>query len=152
MSWTDREWQDRHVFFRELPDQLRRVLPEELRQFTFKPQGSLAQLYFEDPKVHYESWFSWRSGRVGLGLHFERDQARNDHLFDAFDRRIIEIKAALGDTIELERWDRGWSRIYESWPCEKVDHSFRDEMTRRLAKIIRTLQPIYEALPDAMRR
>jgi hypothetical protein len=152
VSWTEREWGDRHLFFRELPEKLRGTLPPDLREFTFKPQGSLAQLYFQDPKVHYEVWFTWRSGRLGIGLHFERDESTNNRLFEAFDRRIVEIKALLGDTIELERWDRGWSRIYESWPCEKIDRPFREHTTTRLAEIISTLQPIYEEFPEDVRR
>ena len=152
MPWTEREWGDRHLFFRELPEKLRHVLPEDLRNFTFKPQGSLAQLYFQDPKVHYEAWFTWRSGRVGVGLHFERDEVTNNRLFEAYDRHILEIKASLGDSIELERWDRGWSRIYESWPCDRVDRPFRDYLTTRLVQIIRVLQPMYEEFPDHVRR
>src|SRR3954471_21086150 len=105
VSWTEREWQDRHQFFRELPDKLPTTLPEDLRTFTFKPEGSIAKLYFQDPRIHYEAWFTWRSGRVGVGLHFERDEATNDRLFRAFDRRIVEIKARLGDSIDLEKWD-----------------------------------------------
>jgi hypothetical protein len=152
VPWTEREWGERHLFFRELPEKLRSTLPEDLRGFTFKPQGSLAQLYFQDPRIHYEAWFNWRSGRVGIGLHFEGDETTNDRLFRAFDRRIVEIKARLGDTIDLERWDRGWSRIYESWPCEKVDRPFREQITTRLSQIIRVLQPMLEELPDSARR
>lgn len=101
-------------------------------------------MYYQDPKIHYEAWFHWRSGRLELGLHGEQDPRTNERLFDAYDRHIVEIKARLGETIELERWDKGWIRIYESWPCEKVDHPFQTRMIDRLARIISVLQPICE--------
>lgn len=141
LPWTDRDWVDRHKFFRELPESLRPLLPSDLRDFTFRARGSLAQLHYQDPKIHYEAWFHWRSGRLELGLHFEQDQRTNERLFQAFDRQIVAIKAGLGESIELERWDRGWVRIYETWPCEKVDPPFRAHMTDRLAQMIAILQP-----------
>jgi len=140
MPWTDRDWVDRHALFKDLPVELRERLPSDLRHFTYKPQGSLAQVYYQDPKVHYEVWFHWRSGRLELGLHFERDERSNGRLFDRYDRHIIEIKALLGESVELERWDRGWARIYETWPCEKVDRAFREQIIERLSRLIQVLE------------
>jgi hypothetical protein len=149
VPWTEREWGDRHVLFRELPDAVRNRLPAELSGFAFKNLGSLAQLYYRDPKVHYELWFHWRTGRLEVGLHFERDESVNQLLFDAFDRRIVEIKATLGETIDLERWDKGWARIYETWPCDRVDRDFRAHTIDRLSQIIAVLQPIYDSAADS---
>jgi hypothetical protein len=146
LPWTDREWSGRHQFFRELPDAVRALLPSELRDFTYRPRGSLAQLYFRDPRVHYEAWFHWRTGRLELGLHFERTERDNERLFEEFDRRMVEIKGELGQSIELERWDHGWARLYETWPCDKVDRSFRDHVTGRLAQIIAVSQPICDEI------
>jgi len=142
MPWTDREWGDRHAFFKELPTELRERLPDDLRRFIYKSHGSLAQVYFRDPKVHYEAWFHWRTGRLELGLHFERDERTNDQLFARYDRHIVEIKADLGESVELERWDRGWARVYESWPCNKVDRAFREQMASRFARLIEVLEAI----------
>jgi hypothetical protein len=146
LPWTDRDWSERHQFFRELPDGLRRHLPAELVDFTCRLTGSLAQVHYHDPRVHYEAWFHWQTGRLELGLHFEKDERTNERLFELFDSRIVEIKACLGESIDLERWDRGWCRIYETWPCEKPDRAFRGAMTERLARIIAVLQPMYEWL------
>jgi hypothetical protein len=145
MPWTDREWTDRHAFFRELPDSLRPRLPPELVEFTYRPRGSLAQLHYDDPRVHYELWFHWRTGRLEIGLHFERDERTNEDLFQLYDRHIVAIKAALGETIDLERWDKGWARIYETWPCEKVDRSFRALVLDRLSRQIVVLEPIRQS-------
>jgi len=151
LPWTDREWIDRHVLFRELGDGVRQRLPADLRDFTYKTHGSLAQLHFADPRIHYEVWFHWRTGRVELGLHFERDEKTNERLFEAFDRHIVELKATLGQSVDLERWDKGWSRVYETWPCDRPDRAFREHIFERLAAIIATLEPICaEARQDAL--
>jgi hypothetical protein len=143
VPWTDREWGDRHLLLRELPGAVRPLLPPDLADFTYRPRGSLAQLHYGDPRVHYELWFHWRTGRLELGLHFERDERTNAVLFDLFDRNIVAIKAELGEGIDLERWDKGWARIYETWPCEKVDRFFRQRTIERLAQMIAVLEPIH---------
>ncbi len=152
MPWTDRDWTERHQFFRDLPEGVRSRLPPELHDFIYKPRGSLAQLYYADPRVHFEAWFHWRTSRLELGLHFEKDERTNDRLFEAFDRHIVEIKASLGESIDLERWDKGWCRLYETWPCEKPDRAFRQQMTDRFARIIAVLEPIYESVAATMTR
>lgn len=146
MPWTDREWHGRHEFFRDLPAGVRAELPSELRDFTYKTHGSLAQLHYGDPRLHYEAWFHWRTGRLELGLHLERDERANQRLFDGIDRYIVEIKHELGSGVALEGWDRGWARLYETHPCDKVDPPFRAEMTRRFAQIIAVLQPVLQSI------
>jgi hypothetical protein len=128
---------------RELPEGVRPLLPADLTDFTYRPRGSLAQLHYLDPRVHYELWFHWRTGRLELGLHFERDEQTNAALFDLFDRYIVAIKAELGEGIDLEKWDKGWARIYETWPCEKVDRAFRQRTIERVARLIAVLEPIH---------
>ncbi|HVC35334.1 MAG TPA: hypothetical protein VNL16_17610 [Chloroflexota bacterium] len=137
-------WRDRQQFLRELPDGVRGLLPAELRDFTTRARGGLTQLYYQDPSVHFEAWFHWKTNRLELGLHFEKSARDNERLFDAFDRRIVEIKCELGESIDLERWEKGWVRLYETWPCEKVDRSFQDQLTERLARIIAVLQPMLD--------
>jgi hypothetical protein len=142
MPWTDREWGDRHLLLRELPEAVRTHLSADLVDFTYRPRGSLAQLHYQDPRVHYELWFHWRTGRLEIGLHFERDERTNAALFDLFDRNIVSIKAELGEGIDLERWDKGWARIYETWPCDRVDRAFRQRTIERLARMIIVFEPI----------
>lgn len=146
MPWTDRDWGERHQFLRDLAAGLRHRLPPALLDFSCRLSGSLAQVHYTDPRVHYEAWFHWRTGRLELGLHFEKDERTNERLFELFDGRIVEIKHCLGESIELERWDRGWCRIYETWPCDKPDREFRAAMTERFAEIIAVLQPMYDCL------
>lgn len=155
MSWTSprnratfpgREpfWRDRHQFLRGLPERLRVLLPPEARDFTEKQRGGLTQIYYADPTTHFEAWFHWRTSRLELGLHFEKSPRENDALFNAFDQRIVEIKFELGESIELERWEKGWARLYETWPCEKIDDAFQERMAERFARIIGILQPMLD--------
>jgi hypothetical protein len=140
----DPYWRDRHQFLRDLPDGVRAHLPPHLRDFSSRIRGGLAQIYYHDPGTHFEAWFHWKTGRLELGLHFEKSARDNEALFNAFDRRIVEIKCELGESIELERWEKGWVRIYETWPCEKIDRAFREQMTERFARIVEFLQPMLE--------
>lgn len=146
----DANWRERSAFLKELPNTVRPCLPSELRDFTARSRGGLIQIYYQDPATHFEAWFHWRTSRLELGLHFEKSARENERLFDLFDRQIVEIKHELGETIELERWEKGWARVYETWPCERVDQEFRERMTERFARIISVLQPMLEwACTDA---
>lgn len=125
---------------------MRALLPPELRGFQSRIRSGLVQLYYGDPGVHFEAWFHWRTSRLELGLHFERSARENAVLFSRFDRHIVELKHELGESVELEQWEKGWARIYETWPCDRLDRPFQDRMTERLARIIQVLQPVLEDL------
>jgi len=58
----------------------------------------------------------------------------------------MEIKAQLGKSVELERWDRGWSRIFESIPLLPFDETFLENISTSLAKMISLLQPLCEGV------
>ena len=58
----------------------------------------------------------------------------------------MEIKAQLGKGVELERWDRGWSRIFESIPLLPFDETFLENVSTSLAKMISLLQPLCEGV------
>jgi len=140
----DPHWRERNQLLRELPDLVRERLPAELRDFTARNRGGLVQIHYHDPATHFEAWFHWRTSRLELGLHFEKSARDNERLFNAFDERIVEIKHELGQSIELERWDKGWARVYETWPCDKIDADFREHVVGRFARIITILQPMLE--------
>jgi len=93
-----------------------------------------------------EVWSLKRLGRLEIGLHFEsRDRAFNERMFLFFDRYIIEIKAQLGKSVDLERWDRGWTRIFESIPLPPFDEPSLENVSTRLAEMISLLQPLCES-------
>src|SRR5574341_1219089 len=107
-------------FFGALPDATRARLPKRWQTFRFQKRSWLVQLYYAQPLLHYEVWnLGDRRGRLEIGLHFEsRDRGENERLLRGFLAHLFEIKAELGDSIEAEAWDKGWTRVYELLPRE----------------------------------
>ena len=88
-----------------------------------------------------------------IGLHFEsRASEVNAHLLDDFMQHLFEIKAELGDHVEAEMWDRGWTKVYETIPLEAFNEDYVKRVADRLAKIMVVLQPIYEAVNGSERK
>jgi hypothetical protein len=122
----------------------RPLLPEELRDFQERFQGSLAKAYYEDSSQHYEIWLRRPAGRVELGLHFEsRDADANTRMLEWFAEALGLIKAELGEQTEAERWDRGWTRVHRTLPLpDRLSSQFADELAQRLASFIELLEPL----------
>ena len=107
----------------------------------------LAQFWWGDDRtVHYELWVHGGTLRLEIGLHFESTAARNRALYNAFSKHIVEIQARLGDTIWLEEWDKGWTRLYETVPLYPLDEARVYSVAGRMCEIMECLQPMYAAL------
>ena len=102
-------------------------------------------------KTHLLARVTPRLGdRLEIGLHFEsKDPADNRELLAEFQVYLLEIKAELGDSVEAELWDRGWTKVYDTLPLAPYEPAYLDTVARRLAEIARVLQPIYR---QALRR
>jgi hypothetical protein len=133
-------------FFGALPASTRAHLPQHLREFKVNRRSWLVQLYYAHPLLHYEVWnLGERRGVLEIGLHFEsRDRAENERLLTGFQSRLFEIKAELGDSIEAEQWDKGWTKVYEVIPRETFTADYLDRVAGRLAQLIAVMQPIFE--------
>ena len=99
------------------------------------------KLYYGRPEFHYEAWHHTGAGRLEIGLHFEGSATENQEAFDYFRERMIEVKARLPHA-ELEPWDRGWSRLYETLPAPQLDEPVMQSAIEVLAGYITTLQPL----------
>lgn len=135
-------------FLKGLPEAIRPHLPARWRPIRSRqPYRWLVQFYFDEPEFHYEvSSARYREGWE-LGLHCEsRDAALNRMLLDGFRRHLFEIKETLGEQVEAEMWDRGWTKIYEVYPAERLTVAYQAQVARRLAVIIDCLQPIFAEL------
>ena len=131
-------------FFTELRKRLKQRLPSELRDFrTTRGRGRLMKLYFGEPAFHYEAWHHTGAGRLEVGLHFEGSAAENDAALNFFRARMVEVKAGL-PRAELEPWDRGWSRLYETMPAARLDDVVVREAVSCMAAYIVTLQPLLD--------
>src|SRR5687768_4259730 len=135
-------------FMRLLPGATRPHLPPNLRKFRVATRGWLCQLYYRDPRLHYEVWnMGERRGVLELGLHFEgRDREANLALLAGFSRCMVEVKAKLGPQWEAEPWDRGWTKVYETLPYEPFSEELLEAVAKRLARAMGVLQPIWEGL------
>lgn len=129
-----------------LPNAVRERLPPPLQKFKSSVRGWLCQLYYANPKLHFEVWnLGERRGLLEIGLHFEsRDHAENEMLLRGFDRHMVEIKAALGSQWEAEQWDKGWTKVYETIPYEPFNVVLLNTVSKRLAKAMIVLTPIFD--------
>src|SRR5438045_342660 len=129
-------------FFAGLRKGLRPRLPQAMRDFrTSRGRGRLMKLHFGEPAFHYETWHHTGAGRLEVGLHFEGSAAENQAAFDFFRARMVEVKASL-PRAELEPWDRGWSRLYETLPALLLDQRAQGATLERMGAYITTLQPM----------
>jgi len=133
-------------FMRALPAATREQLPRPLQKFRAATRGWLCQLYFHDPRLHYEVWnLGERRGLLEIGLHFEsKDRAENERLLRGFFRRMIEIKATLGEQWEAEYWDKGWTKVYETAPYEPFSSGLLTQVAGRLARAMAVLGPMWD--------
>ena len=131
-------------FFTELRKRLKQRLPSELRDFrTTRGRGRLMKLYFGEPAFHYEAWHHTGAGRLEIGLHFEATAETNDAALEYFRARMVEVKAGL-PRAELEPWDRGWSRLYETLPAARLDERVLGDAVECMAVYVVTLQPMVD--------
>lgn len=134
-------------FLLEIPELLRSQLPAGLQGFTtLGPTGSLIKFHFGNRRVHYEVWVQRRVRRVEVGLHFEGDRAANLAWLAALAPRLPELRHLLGPEVEAEHWTDAWTRIHEEAPLETLEEDSLLEVTARLARLMRALQPLVEAV------
>ena len=131
-------------FFAVLRKGLKAELPADRRSFrTTRGRGRLMKVYFGEPAFHYEAWHHTGAGRLEVGLHFEATAAANQAAFDFFRARMVEVKAGL-PRAELEPWDRGWSRLYETLPALRLDDQVLSRAVECMAEYVVTLQPMLD--------
>jgi hypothetical protein len=129
-------------FFAGVRKDLKTRLPEPLRRFDVgRGHSRLLKLHYTRPDVHFEAWHHTGDGRLEVGLHFEGLPAFNERAFAYFRARMVEVKAQL-PRAELEPWDRGWSRLYETIPAPHLGADVQAEATERMAAYITALQPM----------
>ena len=86
-----------------------------------------------------------------LGFHCEATDLRlNRYLLDGFRRHLFEIKDVLGESVEAEMWDKGWTKIYEVYPDGPLTGDYQTAVAQRLVTIITCLHPIFVELRGAV--
>jgi hypothetical protein len=129
-------------FFAGLRKGVKSRLPPALKTFeTTRGHSRLLKLNYGHPEFHFEAWHHTGDGRLEIGLHFEGSADANQRAFEYFRGRMVEVKARL-PRAELEPWDRGWSRLYETLPAPQLDEAVLESAIERLDDYITTLQPM----------
>jgi hypothetical protein len=122
------------------------ALPKRLRGLSHRVRSSQAQWYFDDPRLHFEAWWHPNTGRLELGLHLEAEPALNERIAGGLARQLLLIKARLGQQLDLEPWDRGWVRLYETYPVEVFDAARIQSTAERMAELIAVIWPMCQDL------
>ena len=130
-------------YWQALPSQVAGALPIELRGFEHRRVSGVMKFHYGRPETHYEAWYHSGQGRVEVGLHFEGSRELNQAGLEFFRAHMVEVKGGLPNA-ELEPWDRGWTRLYETFPALSLDHHALAETGRRVADYVITLQPLLE--------
>jgi hypothetical protein len=132
-------------FFGELRKGVKAKMPAPLRKFnSARGRGRLVKLHYGMSEFHYEAWHHTGDGRLEIGLHFEGSREENQDAFEFFRAHVIEIKAQL-PRAELEPWDRGWCRLYETLRAPQLDEDVLDCAIGCLSGYIVTLQPLLDS-------
>ncbi|HEX2680105.1 MAG TPA: hypothetical protein VHQ03_02300 [Candidatus Dormibacteraeota bacterium] len=139
-------------FFTGLRKGLKVRLPAAHRGFhTIRGRGRLMKVHFGEPAFHYEAWHHMGAGKLEVGLHFEASAAENQAAFDFFRARMVEVKAGL-PRAELEPWDRGWSRLYETIPAPRLDLGVLEQTVGLVSEYVVALQPMLDQFLEEERR
>lgn len=141
-------------FLKTLPDALIPQLPGSLGSIKVRqPWRWLIQFHYGEPRLHYEVSRPRNVPGFELGFHCEaRDKDLNRFLLNGFRRNLFEIKSALGESIEAEMWDKGWTKIYEVYPEGELTETYQLAVGKRMAEIIVCLHPIYVDLRNQVAR
>jgi len=132
-------------FFSGLRKGVKSRLPQELKTFeTSRGHSRLLKLHYGHSELHFEAWHHTGDGRLEIGLHFEGSADANQRAFDYFRERMVEVKARLPHA-ELEPWDRGWKRLYETLLAPQLDEFVMAGAVERMDAYITTLQPMVAA-------
>ena len=131
-------------FFAGVRKALKARLPGDLRDFELtRGHSRLLKIHYGRPEMHFEAWHHSGEGKLEVGLHFEGPAELNRQALEFFRTHMVEVKAALRRA-ELEPWDRGWSRLYETLPAPVLDDQVMEAAVALMRDYITALQPMVE--------
>jgi len=133
-------------FLRRLPAAIRPHLPPSVAHpWQIHARSRLLKLWSgPEDTIHYEIWVHDGRQLLELGLHCEAEPARNARIRQGLADYLFDLKAALGNGVELEEWDRGWTRLYETHPLFPLDEPRLEEIAQRTGVFVATVEPLYQ--------
>jgi hypothetical protein len=66
----------------------------------------------------------------------------NERIARRLAAELLMIKARLGQQVDLEPWDKGWIRLYETEAGEVFDKARAARTGARMAELIRVIWPL----------
>ncbi|MEZ4506388.1 MAG: hypothetical protein R2848_11265 [Thermomicrobiales bacterium] len=135
---------NRSAFFEDIARYLRIELPVGLRDFKLRQTSYLMKLYYQNERVHFEVWVDTLRQQIEIGLDFEDGAESTAAYLAFFDKRIVEIKAQTGPTVELERWTKTWGHFVEVYPIEPLTRERALMIGDRMVTFMSVLQPLIE--------
>jgi hypothetical protein len=139
-----------HEFLLRVRELAEARLPADTPRLQGRLRLSLMQLYRNDPRLHYEVWIQRKTGRIEVGLHFEGEREANYRWAEALGRRVLELQAQLGPSVELEEWTRSWTRLHQTVPLRTLDDSLAVEVAEILTRFITVMEPILAEEADSI--
>jgi hypothetical protein len=137
-------------FLRGVLEGVRARLGAELQGLSARQQWSLIKVFAEDPRIHFELWLHANRATAELGLHFEtRNAEHNQHLLEYVADDLPFLKEVLGQGLEAEPWDKGWTRLYISYRLDRLNRDEQDRMADAYTRFIETLEPIRREAAEA---
>jgi hypothetical protein len=148
------------MFLTEVRARIRRA--KELEGARVREESSKLEIDFGLPDAHYVVAVHPKTRSLEVGLHFEGAARENERRLQALAERAGTLRSRLGTNVELERWDRSWTRVHDSTVLSSGDWSPKrdltpkvvDETAKKLLRFVRVLQPMVErdALVSKRRR
>jgi hypothetical protein len=120
-------------------------IPADFPTIHSTAHSYMAKLWSGNRQLHYEAWIRDRLGVIELGLHFEADTLTNARLLAAFRARERAIHRALGPDVRIEKWDKGWARVWEPIELATLDRAFLERLGTRIASYVTALEPLLRA-------
>lgn len=129
-------------FLQGIADHTRQMLPAGYRDFKSRRRGSLIQIWYGRPQIHYEVWVQGQRSRIEVGLHLESKRPLNDSVLRHLAERFVAVQAELGPAVELEQWTQSWGRVHRFVPYDRLDESLCRTVGDELARMIAVLEPL----------
>jgi hypothetical protein len=134
------------TFLKRVAEQTKARLHQEGQEMTFNVRGRLMQCWSGSNSAnHYEVWLHDRHSKIEIGAHFEGPADSNRRIYAFLDAHLIEVQAALGPSVWLEEWDKGWTRLYETVPMMPLDDAKVLDVAERVLEFAQTVQPMIDA-------